>query len=88
MIQKCITAQRDLLKTQAAAEFIKNAMEYRSELRLECKGRCVNPKSLLGVMCLEISSGAVLNLTADGPDEGEAIKKLAAFFNEPTHEKP
>ena len=88
MIQKDITAQREILNTETAVEFVKSAMEYQSTLGLETNGHCVNPKSLLGVMCLGIKPGSPLNLTADGPDEVDAIQKLTAFFNVPLQTEP
>ena len=80
MIQKNITAQREIRSTEAAAAFVQLAMACQSQLKLEAEGRCVNPKSLLGVLCLGIEAGSSLTLTAEGPDEEEAWRELAAFF--------
>ena len=82
MIQRSIVARRGIQNTEAAAEFVQLAMAYRSTLELETNGHCVNPKSLLGVLCLGIEAGSLLTLTADGADAEDAIKHLTAFFTE------
>ena len=42
--------------------------------------RRINAKSLLGVLSMAITSGTVVTLIADGPDEETAVKTLAKML--------
>ena len=41
----------------------------------------MNAKSLLGVLSIGIAKGMTVTLTADGPDEKEALDGLEALIN-------
>lgn len=70
------------LYAKTATEFVRCAVEYRSNLTVECRGRKSSGKGLLGLLSLGASQGDVLVLTADGPDEAELIDALVAFNEE------
>ena len=42
--------------------------------------RRINAKSLLGVLSMAITSGTVVTLIGDGPDEETAVKTLAKML--------
>lgn len=42
----------------------------------------MNAKSIMGLMSLAVSNGAVVTLIADGSDEQEAIKELANYIQQ------
>lgn len=61
---------------RVATSFIKAASGFASQITLTRGGHCVNAKSLLGFLSLMRDQGEVA-LTAEGPDAGEALEKLA-----------
>lgn len=67
------------LHARPAALFVRAAAGYRSTVRVRNTtrpGDSVDAKSILGVLGLGVSKGHVLELIADGDDEGEAIAGL------------
>ena len=64
------------LHARPATFFIQKANEYKSSIWVEKEERRVNAKSLLGIMSMCIGAGASVVVSADGPDEGEAVATL------------
>ena len=64
------------LHARPATFFIQKANEFKSTVWVEKKERRVNAKSLLGVLSMAIAGGSTVTLSADGPDEAEAIGGL------------
>ncbi|ANY66150.1 hypothetical protein BBD42_06510 [Paenibacillus sp. BIHB 4019] len=65
-----------------AKEFTTLASSFESEIRViwQAKNIISDGKSILGLMALDIMKGTPIKLTAEGPDEDQAIEKLAALF--------
>ena len=81
MTSKEIIVTRDGgLKEQDAALFIRNANEYQSQIRIRLGEKSVNAKSLLGVLSMGVRRGTVLTVTAEGPDEEDAVNALRRYF--------
>ena len=70
------------LHARASAKLTKLAGGFRAEIHLSRNGRRVNAKSIMGVMMLAAGMGSEVELEADGPDEAEAVKALAALVND------
>ena len=68
------------LHNKQATYFIQKANEFRSNVWVEVDERRINAKSLLGVLSMAITSGTVLTLIGDGPDEETAAKTLAKML--------
>lgn len=68
------------LHARPATFFIQKANEFKSSIWVEVEERRVNAKSLLGVLSLGIVKGTEITLTANGPDEEEAVEALAALL--------
>ncbi len=64
------------LHARPAAEFVKLASRFESEIRLAKDGEAVNGKSIMGVMTLAAECGAELTLRADGSDAEAAVTAL------------
>ena len=64
------------LHARPATFFIQKANEFKSSVWVEKDERRVNAKSLLGIMSMCIGAGASVVVSADGPDEGEAVATL------------
>lgn len=64
------------LHNRQATYFVQKANEFESSIWLESGSRKMNAKSLLGIMSLGIITGAVVTLTASGPDAESAVNAL------------
>ncbi|MBQ9780448.1 MAG: HPr family phosphocarrier protein [Clostridia bacterium] len=69
------------LHARPATFFIQKANTYKSSIWVEKEDRKVNAKSLLGVLSLGIAKGMSVTLTAEGPDEAEALAGLTALID-------
>ena len=68
------------LHARPAAEIVKLAAKYRSEITLVKDGMEVNGTSIMGVMMLAAECGSTLVLRADGPDAAAALDALATLI--------
>lgn len=64
------------LHNRQATYFVQKANEFSCSIWLESGNRKMNAKSLLGIMSLGVVTGAVITLTADGPDAELAVNEL------------
>ena len=81
MFSKDITVTNQVgLYARPATFFIQKANEYRSTLMVEKEERKVNAKSLLGVLSLGITKGSTITISAEGPDEQEAVNALCELI--------
>ncbi len=69
------------LHARPAAEFVKRAGEFASDVRLEKQGLEVNGKSIMGVLMLAAEQGTEITIRARGDDAAEAVDALATFVN-------
>ena len=60
--------------------FVQKANEFRSSIWLESENRRMNAKSLLGIMSLGVVTGAVVTLSAEGPDAELAVNALEVLL--------
>jgi phosphocarrier protein HPr len=67
------------LHARPAAEIVKTAARFASDIVLIRDGLEVNGKSIMGVMMLAAECGATVTLRASGPDEGAAVDALASL---------
>ena len=66
------------LHARPAGLFVKTAMQFQSQLRVEAEGKTADAKSILAVLALGAEGGSDLTLVADGPDAGQALDALSA----------
>lgn len=72
------------LHARPAAEFVKAAKEYNSQIKV-IKGETeANAKSSLNLMSLGATKGDKLVIRAEGEDEEAAVERLAALITEAT----
>jgi phosphotransferase system HPr (HPr) family protein len=67
------------LHARPAALFVRTALAFRSDVRVRNLARAVGPvdaKSILGVLGLGVSRGVVIEITAEGEDEAEALTTM------------
>ena len=69
------------LHARAAAQLVKLANRYKSDVALECEGQSVNGKSIMGVLMLAAAQGMKVKIKVTGEDAGACIKELEALIN-------
>lgn len=64
------------IHARPAAEIVKLAAKYASDITVIREDLEVNGKSIMGVMMLAAECGSTLQLKAEGPDATEALDAL------------
>jgi phosphocarrier protein HPr len=67
------------LHARPAAEIVKLAAKFESEITLVKDDLDVNGKSIMGVMMLAAECGSDIILRAEGPDAEQALEALATL---------
>jgi phosphocarrier protein len=67
------------LHARAAAKFVHTAGRFTAHIRVARGDREVDGKSIMGLLLLAAAQGSAIRITADGPDEGDAISALCAL---------
>lgn len=67
------------LHARPAAQLVKLASQYQSEITVARDGMPINAKSIMGVMMLAAEQGATINISAAGPDAEAAVDALAGL---------
>ncbi len=65
------------LHARPAAEIVKIASRFTSDITMVRDELEVNGKSIMGVMMLAAEYGSTLTVRADGPDADEAVSAIA-----------
>ena len=75
------------LHARAAAKFVHTAGRFQSHIRVARGDREVDGKSIMGLLLLAAGRGSAIRISADGPDEHEALAALCDLiergFDEP-----
>lgn len=67
------------LHARAAAKFVHTAGAFTAQVRVARGEREVDGKSIMGLLLLAAAQGSAIRISADGPDEREAIAALCAL---------
>jgi phosphocarrier protein len=67
------------LHARPAAEMVKAASRFKSDITISRDDLEVNGKSIMGVMMLAAEYGATITLRASGPDADDALDSLATL---------
>lgn len=67
------------LHARPAAEFVKLASRFQSEIRVRKEELEVNGKSIMGVMMLAAECGSAITILASGKDAAIALDELSAL---------
>ena len=67
------------LHARAAAKFVHTAGRFTAHIRVARGDREVDGKSIMGLLLLAAAQGSAIRISADGPDEAEAIAALCAL---------
>ena len=81
-IERPVTIQnRHGLHARPAAEVVKAASRFQSDITLVRDDMEVNGKSIMGVMMLAAECGATVTVRASGPDAEQAVAALELLVN-------
>ena len=69
------------LHARPAAEMVKAASRFQSDVTITRDDMEVNGKSIMGVMMLAAEFGATITLRASGPDAADAVDALQALVD-------
>jgi phosphocarrier protein len=87
MIEKEITiTNKHGLHARPAAQFVKIAGRFESDIKVIKDGLEVNGKSIMGIMMLAAEPGSKIILIIDGQDEKEALKALRSLIENKFYE--
>ncbi len=70
---------RNGLHARPAAEIVKLAAKFQSEITVVKEDLDVNGKSIMGVMMLAAEHGSSITFRAEGPDAEQALDALATL---------
>jgi phosphocarrier protein HPr len=78
MISRTVTIVNRLgMHARAAAKFVHLASRFDSRIRVARDGREMDGKSVMGLLLLAAAQGSAITISADGPEEIEAVAALA-----------
>ena len=67
------------IHARAAAKFVHLATRYHAHVRVARDSREMDGKSIMGILLLAAARGMTITISADGPDERDAIEALTAL---------
>lgn len=67
------------LHARPAAQFVRLAKQFSSDIKVTSQGKTVSAKSLVLIITLAVQPNTEIELTANGTDEQEAITALVAL---------
>ena len=89
MIRRQLAIRNRLgLHARAAARFVHTASRFRARVTAGRDGRVMDGKSILGILLLAASQGTAIEVTAEGPDEDQAMEALASLVEGGFGEEP
>ena len=82
MVKKSIVVKLDQ-KTDVMpiAMLVQVASQYESSIYVDAEEKRVNAKSIMGMMTRGLNSGLKVVVTADGPDEAQAVDGIEAYLS-------
>ena len=82
MVKKSIVVKLDQ-KTDVMpiAMLVQVASQYESSIYMDADEKRVNAKSIMGMMMLGLDPGRKVVVTADGPDEAQAVDGIEAYLS-------
>ncbi len=75
------------LHARAAAQFVKTANQFSSDVKVLKNRMEVNGKSIMGVLTLAASMGTTIKIICQGPDSKEALEALCQLIENKFSEK-
>ena len=81
MVKEEITVRlKGGINARPAANLVQVGSRFDSRIYVEADSRCMNAKSIMGMMALGLDNGEVVTITAEGSDEDEALKEIVDYL--------
>lgn len=80
LVRRVTVLNRYGIHARPASLLVKAASRHPCDIFIEKEGLRVNAKSIMGLLTLEGHCGAVMILTADGPEAAEALDEMVDLF--------
>ena len=77
---KVIVVNKMGLHARPAAQLVKTAAGFKSDVLIKRDDQVVNGKSIMGVMMLAAGLGTELTITVTGKDEDQALEAIVRLF--------
>jgi phosphocarrier protein len=68
------------LHARTCARLVQAASRFRCNVSLSARGRRASARSVVAVMLLAASVGTTVRIQADGPEEEDALREIAALL--------
>ncbi len=78
--QEFVVANRLGIHARVAAQIVKVANQFQSDIWITKSGSTVSGKSILDILTLVCPQGSKVRVSASGVDASEALKALATLF--------
>ena len=89
MVSRAVTITNALgMHARAAARFVHTATAFQSQVRVARGARVTDGKSIMGILLLAAAPGTALTISAEGPDEHQAVEALCALVQGGLGEDP
>ena len=89
MRSRQVTVRNQLgMHARAAARFVHTASGFASQIRVGRGARVMDGKSIMGILLLAAARGSVITITAEGPDEEQALDALCQLVESGFGEEP
>ncbi|MBR4189647.1 MAG: HPr family phosphocarrier protein [Kiritimatiellae bacterium] len=79
-VRRVTVLNRYGIHARPASLLVKAASRHPCDIYIEKEGLRVNAKSIMGLLTLEGHCGAVMVLTAEGPEAAEALDEMVDLF--------
>ena len=81
MLEKDIVISNKLgLHARASAKLVQLVSGFTADTFLQCRGREINDKSIMGLMLLAAGKGTPLKVRVEGVDEAAAMTAILDLF--------
>lgn len=81
MTKKMVTVTDEIgFHARTASLFAKKAGGFSSTIQVSFNGKTVNGKSMLAIMTLGVKNNVTVDISADGPDESDALEALVELI--------
>lgn len=68
------------IHARPSAMIVETAQSLKSDVRLSLNGETVDAANIMDVLSLGAAQGAMITVTADGPDEEAALQRMQEIF--------
>jgi phosphotransferase system HPr (HPr) family protein len=76
-----LVSWEDGMKFRSAARMIRVAQNFHSTIVLKCGEKFADVRSIMSVVMLCATMGAVISIEATGDDEDQAVQAITQVFN-------